>query len=432
MLALHTASSTPSNLSTTVAGVTSPNPFWLASAPPTNTAYQVLKAFEAGWGGAVWKTLTDSPIVNVSSRYGAWHQGKYKMLGFNNMELISEKTVAQNCTEMATVKAAFPNHAVIASLMFEDKHQWQEAVKACEQAGVDGFELNFGCPHGMCERGMGSTIGQNPALIETITGWVKAVATKPVFAKLTPNVTDIVEAGLAAQAGGADAVTLINTLNSVMGVDLETLTPLPSVRGKSSHGGYSGKAVKPIALHMVSQLAMHPQFTLPISGVGGIGTWQDAVEFMALGATNVQVATAAMQRGFAIVKSMNAGLSSYLAQQGLGTVAALTGVAVPKLAKWEALDLNYQVKAAINPETCIGCNLCHTVCDDAAYQAIALPEAGSGSHVPVILEQACVGCNLCSYVCPVKECITMVDVSPTQVALPWVEHPRNVSIASSQ
>ena len=413
------------NLAVNVAGVHSPNPFWLASAPPTNTAYQLLKAFEAGWGGAVWKTLTNNPIVNVSSRYGAWGLGKHKLIGMNNLELISEKSVAQNCLEIAQVKAEFPNHAVVASLMFETKQEWQEAVKACEQAGIDGFELNFGCPHGMCERGMGSTVGQNPALVEAITNWVKAVATKPVFAKLTPNVTDIIPVGMAAQAGGADAVTLINTLNSVMGVDLQTLAPQPSVGGYSSHGGYSGLAVKPIALHMVSQLAMHPDFHLPISGIGGVGTWQDTVEFLALGASNVQVATAVMHRGFAIIKPMLSGLQAYLAEKQMASVSELSGVSVSKLVPWEALDLNYQVKAHINAATCIGCNLCYTVCDDAAYQAIA--PALEGTIVPVILDDACVGCNLCSHVCPVADCITMLP-SSASVDLPavsWKNHPKN-------
>ena len=260
---------------------------------------------------------------------------------------------------------------------------------------------------------------------------MKAVATKPVFAKLTPNVTDIIPVGMAAQAGGADAVTLINTLNSVMGVDLQTLAPQPSVGGYSSHGGYSGLAVKPIALHMVSQLAMHPDFHLPISGIGGVGTWQDTVEFLALGASNVQVATAVMHRGFAIIKPMLSGLQAYLAEKQMASVSELSGVSVSKLVPWEALDLNYQVKAHINAATCSGCNLCYTVCDDAAYQAIA--PALEGTIVPVILDDACVGCNLCSHVCPVADCITMLP-SSASVDLPavsWKNHPKNPKVSLS-
>jgi dihydropyrimidine dehydrogenase (NAD+) subunit PreA len=416
------------DLSINLGGIGSPNPFWLASAPPTNSAYQVLKAFEAGWGGVVWKTLTNSPIVNVSSRYGALAWKNNAMMGFNNIELISEKTVVQNCKEMSVVKRDFPQRAVVASLMFESQQEWQDAVKACEQAGVDGFELNFGCPHGMCERGMGSVVGQNPELIERITNWVAAVATKPVLVKLTPNVTDITVGALAAQRGGANGLSLINTINSVIGVDLETLTPQPNVGGYSTHGGYCGPAVKPVALHMVSQLAMHPDITIPISGIGGIETWQDATEFMALGATGVQVATAVMHHGFGIVSLLISGLTNYLRQKQLKQVGSLVGVASQKLVPWQQLDLNYQVKAHIDATTCIGCQLCYVACDEGAHQAIALPMAPSESRVPRIIEEACVGCHLCSYVCPVNNCITMHPVDkPDESPLPWVKHPLNVS-----
>lgn len=414
-------------LTSSLAGIVSPNPFWLASAPPTNSAYQVMKAFEMGWGGAVWKTLTNSPIVNATSRYGAWHAGSQRMVGFNNIELISEKTVAQNCTEMAQVKQAFPQHAVVASLMFEDKAEWQEAVRQCEQAGVDGFELNFGCPHGMCERGMGSVVGQNPDLCERITAWVTEVATRPVIVKLTPNITDITAAGLAAQRGGAQAVSLINTINSVMGVDLTSWSPLPSVAGQGTHGGYCGPAVKPVALHLLSSLANHPDFYLPISGIGGIANWQDATEFLLLGASTVQVATAVMHHGFRMVQEMETGLREYLHQRGLTSVQQVVGGALPRTVRWDQLDLNYALTAVIDSQRCIGCQLCYVACDEGAHQAIDLQP---GSRVPVVLESHCVGCNLCHHVCPVDQCITLVPQherkgKPKPPPLPWSAHPRN-------
>ena len=409
------------NLSVDFAGIQAPNPFWLASAPPTNTGYQVQNAFRAGWGGAVWKTL-GQPIVNVSSRYGAMRYKNMRIAGLNNIELITDRSLEINLAEMKTAKENFPKHALIASMMWETREEWHHGVKACEDIGVDGFELNFGCPHGMCERGMGSAVGQNPVVAERITGWVKEVATKPVIVKLTPNITDITVAGLAAQRGGADAVSLINTINSVTGINLDTMTPTPAVDGLSSHGGYCGPAVKPIALNMVSELYNHPDFHLPISGIGGIETWQDASEFLLMGASSVQVCTAVMHYGYRIVDELISGLSNYLDQQGLHTPTDLTGIAARKLRRWEQLDLNYKVIAAIDAEKCIGCQLCYIACEDGAHQSIALQ---AHTRVPKIKEDDCVGCNLCSLVCPVDECITMTPVPQGKGKLTWPDHPSN-------
>jgi dihydropyrimidine dehydrogenase (NAD+) subunit PreA len=415
------------DLSVNFAGIQAPNPFWLASAPPTNTGYQVQNAFRAGWGGAVWKTL-GQPIVNVSSRYGAMNYKQLRMAGLNNIELITDRSLEVNLAEMKAVKKNFPHHALIASMMWETREEWHYCVKACEDIGVDGFELNFGCPHGMCERGMGSAVGQNPAVAEMITSWVMEVATKPVIVKLTPNITDITAAGLAAQRGGAHAVSLINTINSVTGINLDTMTPNPSVDGFSSHGGYCGPAVKPIALNMVSELYNHPEFNLPISGIGGIETWRDASEFLLMGASSVQVCTAVMHYGYRIVDELISGLSDYLDQQGMHTPTDLTGIAARKLRRWEQLDLNYKIIAAIDTEKCIGCQLCYIACEDGAHQSIALQ---AHTRVPKIKEHECVGCNLCSLVCPVDECITMVEVPQGKAKITWPEHPANPNRKSS-
>src|SRR5882672_8817815 len=240
------------------AGIRSPNPFWLASAPPTNSGAQVHRALEAGWGGVVWKTI-GAPVLNVSNRYGAWHYGGQKMLGLNNVELISDRSIEVNLREIAEIKRAWPDRAVIVSAMVESKPEvWHDVIRRIQDTGADGIELNFGCPHGMNERGMGSAVGQVPDYTCLITEWVKEVATIPVMVKLTPNVADIAAIGRAAVNGGADALSLINTLNSIMGVDLDTFAPKPAVAGLSSHGGYCGPAVKPIALHLVSALAGDP------------------------------------------------------------------------------------------------------------------------------------------------------------------------------
>jgi dihydropyrimidine dehydrogenase (NAD+) subunit PreA len=347
-------------------GLESPNPFWVASGPPANTAGQVMRAFDAGWGGAVWKTIGE-PIVNTTSRYGGIDLSGVKIMGFNNIELISDRPVEDNLREIYEVKKRYPKHLVIASLMVESKREsWHEMVRRSEDAGSDALELNFGCPHGMSERGMGSAVGQVPEYTEMITSWVKEAARTPVIVKLTPNVTDITRIAAAAEKGGADAVSLINTINSLMGVDLDTFAPRPTVRGKSSHGGYCGPAVKPVALHLVSAVAK--KVRIPISGIGGISYWNDAAEHIALGAATVQVCTAVMHYGFRIVEDMIDGLSQYMDDHGFRSVEEFRGRALPNVVDWGELDLNYKIIAEIHPELCIGCQLCYVACEDGQWQ----------------------------------------------------------------
>jgi dihydropyrimidine dehydrogenase (NAD+) subunit PreA len=419
------------DLKVNFAGITSPNPFWLASGPPTNTAGQAMRAFEAGWGGVVWKTIGE-PIVNTSSRYAAIDIATVKMMGFNNIELISDRPIDVNFREIAEVKKRYPRQLVIASLMVESRREtWHEMVRRAHDAGADALELNFGCPHGMSERGMGSAVGQVPEYTEMITSWVKEAAKIPVIVKLTPNVTDVTRIAEAAERGGADAVSLINTINSLIGVDLETFTPHPNVAGKSSHGGYCGPAVKPIALHLVASVAKTVK--LPISGIGGIGYWNDAAEHIAVGASTVQVCTAAMHYGFRIVEDMIDGLSQYMDAHGYRTIDDFRGRAVANVEDWGDLDLNYKIIADINHRLCIGCQLCYIACEDGAHQAIAPYSAASNGkknpqgmsvHVPRIIEEECVGCNLCALVCPVENCITMKHVDTGQPPMSWKQRTR--------
>jgi dihydropyrimidine dehydrogenase (NAD+) subunit PreA len=401
-----------------LAGIKSPNPFWLASAPPTNSGYQVMRAFDAGWGGAVWKTIGE-PIVNVTSRFAGLDAGGYRMFGMNNIELITDRPVEDNCREIVEVKKRFPDRPIVASLMVECKREsWHEMVKRVEQTGCDGFELNFGCPHGMSERGMGSAVGQDPELIEEVTAWVVEVTRIPVLVKLTPNVTSIRHMARAAAKGGAAGISLINTINSLMGVDLETWNPIPHVDGKSSHGGFCGPAVKPIALNMVGECARDAQVGIPISGIGGIATWRDAVEFMLMGATSVQVCTAVMHHGFRIVGDMLEGLSNYLDDRGIPSVREIVGKTVPKFVDWNDLNLDYKIVARIDQSLCIHCNKCYIACEDAAHQCIdRIPR--NGSMDCVVDEAHCVGCNLCQMVCPVEDCITMVRVDGGDSVRTW-------------
>ncbi len=409
------------DLAINLKGIKSPNPFWIASGPASNTKHQAINAFEAGWGGVVWKTI-GNPIKNVNSLYGAINSGNQKMVGLNNLELISDRGVSENLREIKEVKKLFPNNAIIASLMVETREEWQTIVKRCEDAGADGLELNFGCPHGMCERGMGSAVGQEPKVLAELLEWVTDCASIPVLAKLTPNITDINEPGMAAQKGNADGVSLINTIKSIVGVDLDDFIPLPKGRDAASNGGFCGPAVKPIAMHMVGSLAKNPKFNLEISGIGGVSNWRDAAEFISLGCTSVQVCTAAMHYGYRIVEDMKVGLNNYLNSKGFASVNELRGKAISHYRDWGDLDINYKTIAKINHDKCIGCQLCYIACEDGSHQAISISNTangGNGDRVPQIIADACIGCNLCSLVCPVDECITMEDRNPQSEFDSW-------------
>lgn len=408
------------DLSINCAGIKSPNPFWLASAPPSNSGYQVCKAFEAGWGGAVWKTI-GAPVMNVVNRYGAIDYNGQKIIGLNNIELISDRSIEINLKEIAETKRLWPDRAVVASLMVEsDRQVWHDIVKRTIDAGADGIELNYGCPHGMSERGMGSAVGQVPEYCAMITEWVTEVSTIPVLVKLTPNITDIRFPGRAAKKGNASGISLINTINTIIGVNLDTFQIEPSRGGKGGHGGYAGPAVKPIALNMVSEIARDPEINLPISGMGGISNWKDALEFILLGATSVQVCTAAMHYGFRIVDDMVDGLINWMEEKGYTSLDQIRGKALPNIGSFGDMNLLSKHVAKIDHNKCIQCNLCYIACEDTAHQCIdLLPK--NGKKQPTVRESDCVGCRLCYIVCPVEDCITMVQKDNGKSSKTWNE-----------
>jgi dihydropyrimidine dehydrogenase (NAD+) subunit PreA len=432
------------DLTTDFLGIKSPNPFWLASAPPTDKEYNVRRAFEAGWGGVVWKTLgaEGPPVVNVNGpRYGVIHGPDRRVLGLNNIELITDRPLGVNLEEITRVKKDYPNHAVIVSIMVPCEEQaWKDILPKVEATGADGIELNFGCPHGMSERGMGAAVGQVPEYIEMVTGWCKKYYSKPVIVKLTPNITDVRFPAAAAKRGGADAVSLINTINSIVSVDLDSMSPEPSINGKGTHGGYCGPAVKPIAMSMVSEIARAPATAgLPISGIGGVTTWRDAAEYIALGCGNVQVCTAAMTYGFKVVQEMISGLSQWMDEKGHSSIQDFMGAAIPNTTDWQYLDLNYVAKAVINQDDCISCGRCFAACEDTSHQAIVMSEDRKFS----VIDAECVACNLCVEVCPVENCITMVQ-QPAGTVDPrtgqtisddyanWTTHPNNPDAVAAE
>jgi dihydropyrimidine dehydrogenase (NAD+) subunit PreA len=408
------------DLSINCGGIKSPNPFWLASAPPSNSAYQNCKAFEQGWGGTVWKTIGE-PVMNVCNRYGSIDYNGQKIAGLNNIELISDRPIEVNMKDIAETKKLWPDRAVVVSLMVESKKEtWHDIVKRTIDTGADGIELNYGCPHGMSERGMGSAVGQVPEYCKMITEWVTEVSKIPVLVKLTPNVSNIVMPARAAKAANASGISLINTINSIMGIDLDTLKIKPTVAGKSSHGGFAGPAVKPIALHMVSQVAADKEVNLPISGIGGISNWRDALEFILLGASSVQVCTAVMHYGFRIVKDMIEGLTFWMEEKGYKSLDEVRGLTLPQLDDFGNFNLLHKTVARIDQSKCIHCNLCYIACEDGAHQCIDLiPQ--NGSTKTIVRENDCVGCDLCSIVCPVEGCISMIRLDDDAEKKTWNE-----------
>lgn len=381
-------------LKTTVLGIDFENPFLLASAPPTAKIESIDKAFQLGWGGAVFKTITPDNLemIEASPRYATWKVGT-KVCGFENIELLSHLTVQQWLNGIKYLRRKHPNKVQIASIMAPVvKEEWQNLVKTFNNSEIDAFELNFSCPHGMPEKGIGMAIGTHPDISAMITEWVMQVAQKPVFVKLSPNVSNIVEIAEAVEAAGANGFAAINTVQSLMGVDLNTFEPLPNVNGKTTYGGYSGMAVKPIGLRCVAQLRQNSR--LPILGIGGISDWHDAAEYICVGADVVQVCTEVMVSGYGIIDAMKKGLLNYLESKNLNSPAELKNKAVANLSWHKTLNKQQKVYPCIDESLCARCGKCVTVCNQSEHSALSLSDGRIN-----VDKDACVGCSLCAHVC---------------------------------
>lgn len=390
-------------------GVQFRNPFCLSASPVANTAEMVARAFDAGWGGAVFKTVgleEDYAIVDPTPRLNALHHGDRRFIGLQNIEMISERPFKQNLTDIAWLKKHYPDRPLIVSIMGYSDEGWVELAKGAAEAGADMLELNFSCPQ-MAVEGAGHKIGQAYDMLERYTRAVKESVSIPVMAKMTPNITDILPPSLAAKRGGADAISAINTLRAITEVNLDTCAPMPTIQGRGSISGYSGPAVKPIALRFVAELAQSKELDLPVSGLGGMETWQDAAMFLLMGASNLQATTAVMRYGYRIIESLCGGLEDYLESKGLQSVGELVGRGLEFTVDPSEHHQTKHVVSKVNPDTCIGCGLCHIVCHDGANQAMKFDSEQRKAEVD---QERCVGCLLCKHVCPVWDCISTEEI----------------------
>ena len=387
------------DLSVEFLGVHFENPFCLSSSPVGNCYEMCAKAYDEGWAGVVFKTIGpgDFLIDEVSPRFDALTKEGTPFVGFKNMEQIAEHPLEQNLADLRKLKENYPDKVLIASIMGPTEKDWEELARLVTEAGADMIEMNLSCPQ-MTTHAMGSDVGTNAELCKSFCAAVKRGSKLPMMAKMTPNITDMVPVAKACLEGGADGIAAINTIKSVCNVDLNRKIGMPIVNGKSSISGYSGKAVKPVALRFVQQLRTGIP-GVEISGIGGIETWEDAAEFLLLGSTTLQVTTSIMQYGYRIVEDMKNGLEHYMEEQGVDSLMDLIGVANANIIPAEELDRDYVVYPEFDTEKCIGCGRCYVSCYDGAHQAFSWDEE---NRKPSCDHNKCVGCHLCALVCPVK------------------------------
>ena len=378
-------------------GIPLENPFLLSSSVVASTYDMCARAFDAGWAGVAYKTICSFPIHEASPRFSAITGDSGSIIGFKNIEQLSDHSVAENMEIFRRLKGNYPTKFILASIMGKNEKEWEDLARLCEENGADAIELNFSCPN-MADGGLGSDIGQVPALVERFTAAARRGTNIPILAKLTPNVAKMSPAAEAAKRGGADGIAAINTIKSIIGVSPHTYVSAPAVHGMSAVGGYSGNAVKPIALRFIAELAQNPVLAgMHLSAMGGVETWQDALEFLLLGAGSIQATTAVMQYGYRIIDDLKAGLNLYLAEKGLDSVEATRGLAVDSVSETtDVLERDTIVFPKFHREKCIGCGRCFISCADGGHQAIQL----SKDRKPILDPGKCAGCHLCVLVCP--------------------------------
>ncbi|MBN9647560.1 NAD-dependent dihydropyrimidine dehydrogenase subunit PreA [Terrisporobacter sp.] len=386
------------DLSIEFCGVKCENPFFLSSSPVDNCYEMCAKALETGWGGVVFKTLGFFIPTDCSPRFDALRKESTEFVGFKNMEQISEHPLEESLEALKMLKTNYPTKVIVASIMGENEKEWEELARLVTEAGADMIECNFSCPQ-MTSHAMGSDVGQNPELVKTYCEAVARGSKLPILAKMTPNIGDMNIPAIASMEGGAAGISTINTIKSVTGIDFDKMIGLPIVNGKSSISGYSGKAVKPIALRFIQQMRTNEKLkNVPISGIGGIETWKDALEFIVLGASNLQVTTAVMQYGYRIVEDMISGLSYFMEERGIDKLEDLVGIANSNIIPAEDIDRTFVIYPEIDKDKCLGCGRCYVSCFDGGHQAYTYNEE---TREISLNKDKCVGCHLCSLVCPV-------------------------------
>ncbi|MGB2868337.1 MAG: NAD-dependent dihydropyrimidine dehydrogenase subunit PreA [Bacteroidota bacterium] len=383
------------------------NPFILAAGPSTDKIEMVRRAFQMGWAGAILKT-TSVVGTRVDLCYPMMSTFDYegrKLFGMGNIDLISEHHIDKVEHNVRTLKKEFPDKMVAASIMAGRKEDWQYLVERLERAGVDLIECSFSCPQGNIGEDPGKMLAQSLQATELTARWVKEASKKvPISIKITPHVTDIVEVAKAVKRSGCDALTVSNSIQALMGIDIHSFAPLPNLGGKSTYSGMTGPAIKPITLRTIAEIARNVD--IPILGTGGAAAWKDAVEFMAVGAGVVEFCTVVMHYGFRVIDDLRSGMGHYLSEMGFHSPKDIVGKALPNIVMHDDLPRK-NVRSSIDEQTCIRCDVCYVSCRDGGHMAIDRTE----DRLPHVDTNRCVGCGLCQHVCPVEGCITMKAVA---------------------